>query len=103
MHNQTETLGLVIIIAVAGLLFYGQHLRARSIMGAWAIQNDYEILKCELRYLLRGPFSWTSSKGQFVYRVTIRDAQSQIRSGWVRCGGWWLGVASAKTEARWDE
>ena len=25
-----------------------------------------------------------------------------VRSGWVRCGGWWLGLRSDEVEVCWD-
>jgi hypothetical protein len=26
-----------------------------------------------------------------------------VRSGWVRCGSWWLGLLSDQVEVRWDQ
>jgi len=55
------------------------------------------------RLLFRGPYFWTTSKGQTVYRVTVEDKPGGLRTGWVRCGGWWLGLMSNHVEACWDE
>src|SRR5262249_35973173 len=54
------------------------------------------------RNFFRGPFFWTSSKGQTVYRVTV-EVKGAVRTGWVRCGSWWLGLRSEQVEVRWDE
>ena len=51
----------------------------------------------------RGPFSWTTSRSQTVYRVFIEDRFGRIRSGWVRCGSWFFGLSSEQIEVRWDE
>ena len=53
------------------------------------------------RNVFRGPYFWTSSKGQTVYRVTV-EVRGGVRTGWVRCGGWWLGLLSDQAEVRWD-
>jgi hypothetical protein len=92
---------LALVAAIAGL--YWQSSRSRTLLKRWAMQNDYALLSSQYRYLRKGPFTWTSSKNQTVYYVTVRDKQNHIRSGWVCCGGWWLGVYSDKTEVSWDE
>jgi|SRR6267143_2148152 hypothetical protein len=77
--------------------------RSRSVLEQWAQANGYEILHSEFRNLFRGPFFWTSSKGQTVYYVRIRDREGRERPGWVRCGGFWAGLFSDKAEVRWDD
>lgn len=91
----------VLVIAVAGL--YWQYSRSRTLLEGWALQNDFELLSSDYRYLRKGPFTWTSSRNQTVYYVTVGDKQNQVRSGWVRCGGWWVGLYSGETEVAWDE
>jgi hypothetical protein len=104
MHNTIDVLLVVVIAAAAiGFNYYYQCSRSRSILEEWAAQNGYEMIKSELRYLRKGPFFWTSSRGQVVYYVGVRDGQGRDRYGWVRCGGWWLGLASNKAVVRWDE
>jgi hypothetical protein len=100
--NFLDALGVAAPIALVGLILFWQFSRSRSLLQDWAAQNGFEILKSEFRFFRRGPFFWTSSKGQTIYYVTVRDAQGSVRSGWVRCGGWWLGLWSNKTEVRWD-
>jgi hypothetical protein len=101
MNELPQALGIVLIAAVAGLAIYLQWSRSRSLLEGWATENGYEIVQSEYRVLSKGPFFWTSSKGQTVYYVTIRDGQGETRSGWVRCGSWWFGLMSNKTEVRW--
>jgi hypothetical protein len=96
-------------IAFAGVIFLGIALvlfrigRSISLLDEWAERNDYEIIQSERRHLLKGSFTWTSSKGQTVYFVTIRDQQGNLRSGWVRCGGFLTGMFSDNTEVHWND
>ena len=91
---------LVILVAVGSLIWH--FTRSRSILEKWAERSGYEILESDYRNLVRGPFFWTSSKGQTVYRVKVRDRLGNIRSGWVRCGGWFSGLLSDATEVKWE-
>lgn len=102
MHRIPDIAGVMVLIALIGVVVFWQLSRSRAQLREWAMLNELEILKSEFRFLRRGPFFWTSSKGQWVFYVTVRDRQSTVHSGWVRCGGWWLGLWSNKTEAKWD-
>ena len=77
--------------------------RSQQILEDWARSNGYRIVSSERRYLFKGPFFWTSSKYQTVYYVTVRTADGESRSGWVRCGGWFSGLFGNETKVRWDE
>jgi len=91
-----------LMIAIAALAFFWHFSRSKSILQKWAFQNGYEILDRNYRNFAKGPFFWTSARGQAVYHVTVRDQQGQIHSGWVRCGGWITGLWSDKAEVRWE-
>ena len=102
MQDIFDGLAIVAVITVICLVYYWQYSRSRGLVWQWAEQNGYEVLACDCRYLRKGPFVWTSSKGQTVYFVTNRDRDKQVRSGWVRCGGFVLGPLSTRTEVRWE-
>jgi hypothetical protein len=91
----------VILLAVGSLLWHFR--RSRSLLDQWAEQNGLEILESDYRNFFKGPFFWTSSKGQTVYHVKVRDQEGKVRSGWVRCGGWLLGLLSDNAEVRWED
>jgi hypothetical protein len=94
----------IVIAVVLGIAALAWHVsRSRSLLDQWASENGYMILHSEYRYLFKGPFFWTSSKGQTVYYVKVQDRDGNVRTGWVRCGGWWLGLMSDKTEVRWAD
>ncbi|MDD5542330.1 MAG: hypothetical protein PHX83_04080 [Acidobacteriia bacterium] len=88
-------------IGIAGLVFTLR--RSRSLLNHWAAQNGFEILQAKVRMLFAGPFTFRHSRGQIVYLVRVRDRAGMERSGWVRCGSFWLGVLSDETEVRWEE
>jgi hypothetical protein len=90
-----------IVILIVGIAWHAT--RSRSVLDQWADENGFEILHSEYRHMRLGPFFWTSSKGQTVYYVHVRDQQGRERMGWVRCGGWFLGLMSNKAEVRWDD
>jgi hypothetical protein len=97
---------LVVIGAVAALVILGLvwHFgRSGALLNQWAADNGYRIIRQEYRTFFKGPFFWTSTKGQTVYYVVVEGAGGNRRRGWVRCGGWWLGLLSDNVEVRWDD
>ena len=91
---------LMLSLVVMGLVWHS--LRSRTLLERWAARNGYRIIDASYRNFFRGPFFWTTSKGQTVYRVTV-EVPGGVRTGWVRCGSWWFGLLSDDAEARWDE
>ena len=92
---------LVILLAVGSLVWHFH--RSRTLLDQWAEQNGFTILDREYRNFFKGPYFWTSSRAQTVYHVKVRDREGSVRSGWVRCGGWVLGLLSDQTEVRWED
>lgn len=77
--------------------------RAKSLLIQWAQENGFTILHYELRNFFRGPFLLTTSDGQTVYYVKVRDQYGQERSGWVCCGGFWAGMVGTRAKVRWEQ
>ncbi len=104
MIAQLDCPGLIIlpVLALVVLSVAWHFTRSRSLLEQWATENGYRILTSDYR-VLKGPLFWTSSRDQTVYRVTVRSREGVVRSGWVRCGSWWFGLFSNKTEVRWDD
>ena len=103
LSNGLPLLPFIIIGAVMIGALAWTFSRSRSILEQWAEANGFEIIHSEFRNFFRGPFFWTSSKGQTVYYVTVRDREGRERSGWVRCGGFWAGLFSDQAEVRWED
>jgi hypothetical protein len=95
-------LGVLGAATFVALLLWWRFSRSSSLLEQWAEQNGYRIITQQYRYFFKGPFFWTTSEGQTVYYVTIEDGQGHRRSGFVRCGGWLLGLLSDNVEVRWD-
>jgi hypothetical protein len=91
---------LPVALGIAALTWW-QHSRANEIVRQWARSNGVELLSAQKRYLRTGPFL-LYARGQFVFRVVVREQGGTERSGWLRVGGWLAGVLSNKAEMVWD-
>ena len=67
--------------------------RARRSLERWVDDQGYSLVAGKLALFRKGPYTWTSSNAQMVFRITILDKQAQERTGWVRCGSRFKGVA----------
>jgi hypothetical protein len=91
-------LGLAVLVAV---MARWQHFRADRILKQWAQETGIEIVSAEKRYLRLGPF-FVSTRGQFVFRIVVKDQAGMQRTGWLRVGGLITGVFSDRAEVKWD-
>ncbi len=89
---------LVIVVSVSWTF-----RRSRRLLENWASSQRMEIVSAEFRWFFRGPFFWTTSKNQTVYRITVMDEHGEMLSGWARCGSFWWGIFSDRVDVRWDE
>ncbi len=92
---------IVVIVVFVGLVLAWRSGRSKEILQKWADDNDYTLVSSRPCYLFKGPFFFVSD-AQTVYFVTVRDAEGQNRSGWVRCGGFFFGLASNAAEVKWQ-
>lgn len=101
--NETIPVALVVVALGLGLTLMVWSLsRGRQILEQWAQSGGYRILSSERRWFRRGPFFWTTSKGQVVYHVVVQTPDGGTRRGYVRCGGFFWGMMSDKAEERWE-
>jgi hypothetical protein len=103
METLRPIFGVLALIAFVGLMLWWHFSRSASFLEQWAAKNGYRIVSREHRYLRKGPFFWTFSRGQTVYYVTVEDEQGNQRHGWVRCGNWFFGLLSDNAEVRWED
>lgn len=101
MNNQDIGFVLFGILVIGSIVWH--FYRSRSVLQQWADEHGFEIIRSEHRHLIRGPFFWTTSRGQTVYFVYVRDHKGKVRTGWVRCGGWFLGLMTDEAEVRWED
>ena len=98
-----------ILIPVVFVLFFGLVIwmniaifgKSQRLIREWADSNGYSIIATELRFLRKGPFTWTSSRGQTVYYVTVQTPEG-VMNAYVRCGSFWVGLLSDKIDVKWD-
>ena len=102
MAEALPVLLILVLLAFGVGMTVWTFARSRELLNRWANDNGYEIVSSEFRWLRRGPFFWTSSKGQMIYHVVVRTEDGETKRGWVRCGGFWWGLLQDRTEAKWE-
>jgi hypothetical protein len=103
MNDSLMALAVVaaVILAVGGIVWRVR--RSSGILQKWAAAGGYELLQIERRFLRRGGFWWRTSEYQDVFRVLVRDSAGRERAGFVRVGGWFLGLWSDDASVQWDD
>ena len=91
-------IGLVTLGLMAWRTAVAEHL-----LGRWADDHGLTLLAMRPAMYFRGPFTWTSSGTDFVYRLSVRDARGEVLEGWARIGGPVMGPCSGSVEVRWVE
>ncbi len=76
--------------------------RSTDLIEQWAAESGLTLVSKERRFFRRGPFFWTTSKGQDVYHVIVDCPDGLRRSGFVRCGSFFKGVISDNVDVAWD-
>ena len=89
---------IIVVIALRWI-----YRKADERLKGWAQENGYHILEQQHRAIARGPFFWSATGNQAVFRVRVQDTAGYPRSGWVRVGNWWSGILSDEVEVRWDD
>lgn len=87
----------VVLVVVGCGLLAAMRIRGKARLREWAETNNLTILDMKWRYLSHGPFFWVLNT-HTVFRITVQDANGEIRKGWVRIGGLFSGGFSVK----WD-
>lgn len=87
------------VIIVALFIWSGRQQKAR--LEKWAIERRFELLEAKPCFLLRGPFQWSASRHQAVYRLTILDAHGERFCGWA-CLGHFSWFTPDEFRVEWD-
>jgi hypothetical protein len=93
---------IIIVLLALGWLVLSKTFhwfRSRFLLEQWARSNGFELLKMSIPWFKSTPF-YTSNR-QEVYQIIVRDHSGQERSGWARCGGFWLGFLANEVEVKW--
>ncbi len=73
----------------------------RSMLDRWAESKGLTLTFVEACWLFKGPFFF-ATRGQAVFRITARDKDGLLKSGYACCGGYWVGTLSDQVDVRWD-
>jgi hypothetical protein len=92
---------MLVVIGFAIVSMVWRQQRADEMLRQWAGRNGYELLSAEYCWFWRGPYWLGTSKSQMVYRIQVR-AGDEVRSGYARLGGWFLGMWSDEVDVSWD-
>ena len=84
-------------------LYWLDRVRRREALFRWASRNGYRLLAFAQPILTEAsPFPVSASKAQQVFKVEVQDEHGKRRSGWVRLGDAWRGLASERTDELWE-
>jgi len=104
MNLSTEILiigGLFVFFTTITLLATSRsRRRCHLLIRLWAEERNCAVLEQRL-CILRGPFFWSCSRAQQVYRLKLRDSSGGIHEGWVKIGSGWLGIWTANAPLEW--
>ncbi len=92
-----------LLVASLILLLLWQSRRSRDILKRWASENGYTVVSSQMRVLFRGPFWWRTSSSQSVFKVMVRDVEGRVRTGFIRVGGFFLGMMSDQANVEWTD
>jgi hypothetical protein len=103
LPDEAAPFALVVALVVIAGYFTWYFPRSRTLLEHWAARSGVQIIHAQRRWLFQGPYFWTGSRWQPVFRVKVRDHHGHERSGWVLCGGFLSGVFSDQATVTWDD
>lgn len=102
--NETIIIAAIALpaIALAATLYWVDRVRRREALFRWASSNDLKLLIFRQPLLTEASaFPFAVSKSQHVFKVEVESADGSRRSGWVRLGSAWWGLASSTADVKW--
>jgi hypothetical protein len=96
-------IAIPLLVGLVVLNVYWVFRRSESMLKRHLHNSGYRLVNKQYRWLARGPFFWTTSKGQSVYRFVAEDVDGVRREGWARIGGYFFGLLSDRVDLRWDD
>ena len=97
---------LFLVLFISAVTFYAMYHKKSGLkaLQEWANKNGYKIIKSEYRWSRVGPYFWSAgSRSYRIFLVTLETSDGKIKKGWVRLGGFILGLLSDKVEVKWEE
>lgn len=99
----SRTKAIIVLTALCWVVFSSawHWVRSKFLLKKWAEANGFELVKMDYSWPQLSPFLFIS-RHQEVYHIKVRDQRGRERSGWAKCGGYWLGFVVNKVEVEWD-
>jgi hypothetical protein len=97
VHGGLIFLSFAVVVAIA---FFFHYRWARRRLEEWALENGIRILHHQYRILIRGPFNCFGKYS--VFRVVVADERGGQKTGWVRLGGYFIGLWSRDSQVLWE-
>lgn len=94
---------ILAVLLLMVIIIVWRALRSHGLLARWAEENGYQVLHQEHRLLRRGPYFFRATDDQTVYYVVVTDRYGRERRGYVRLGGWFLGLFSDQVDVRWED
>jgi hypothetical protein len=95
-------LGLLLLIL--GLAYDRYRIGiARRMVETWALQNRFHVTTLKRCFYFNDPSFLMRSNVQFVFKISVEDEEGKVRTGWIRCGHWFLGLVRDQVTIFWDE
>ncbi len=89
-------------LLAACALVCGDAYVAERRLRRWAEESGLTILSRRAPRFLRGPYTWTSRREDYVYFLTGRDAKGNPFETWVRIRGFPTSLWTSKVETSWS-
>jgi hypothetical protein len=98
-------LSLLVVFSIVAAAFYWHRRRVRTMTAEWAAANGYRLLESRPAGFPPLRMWLTTSDAQVLVRVKIYDeASRRVRSGWLRLGAYWRGLADGDAvQVRWED
>jgi hypothetical protein len=94
-------IGVPVVLLVVSL-YWLDRVRRREALFRWAAANGYRLLSFKQPILSEASsFPVSVSKAQAIFWFQV-EGKAGPRSGWVRLGSAWRGLASSVAEVRWE-
>ena|SRR5438094_1178848 len=94
---------ILLLFIIANLLWGIRRWRRSSVEVRSALERaGYDVVHMERRIFREGPFSWTTTRSQCVFRFIVHESTGRERTGWARWGRKWLPDPD-QLELKWDE
>ena len=97
-------LGLCLVLLVISILILlvWSGPRSAKMVHKWASRNGLRIMKMKRRFLRVGPFSIFYAVSSPIYHVVVQTIEGEVRSGWIKCGSYSLGILADDVVVSWN-